>query len=156
MSATYSINISNEQSAASMTGRVSKIRKGEGEYAGKVVNVSMAVSRRYPEMKDGQQVIVEGKASWKEVTAFYDLALWGKSAEFFHANVGDVVTAGFHLADVVAHPYTKNDGTTGANLKVGRADYIKVIARKLGNGQDEPTAEATQSAPEPAEENIPL
>jgi hypothetical protein len=153
MSATYSVSISNELSNVTGSGRISKVRPGEGDYAGKVVNVSVAVSRRYPEMKDGQPVMVDGKASWKEITAFYDIALWGKSAQYFKGNVGDVVTFGFSLADVTAHPYTTKDGVAGASLKVTRADFIKVIARKNGNGADEPTAEAVG---EPAEETIAL
>jgi hypothetical protein len=141
MASNYSVQISNEQTEVAVTGRISKIRPGEGNMTGKVVNVSMAVSRRYPEMKDGQAVMVDGKASWKEVTSFIDMALWGKSVEFFHANVGDVATAGFSLADMVASPYTKGDGTLGANLKVGRANYIKIIARKIG-ASDQPTPES--------------
>ena len=150
MVSTYSVSISNEQSNITGAGRISKVRKGEGDYAGKVVNVSVAVSRRYPEMKDGEQVMVDGKASWKEITAFYDLALWGKAAQFFKGNVGDVVTFGFSLADLVAHPYTSADGKNGANIKVNRASFIKVIARKNSNGSDEPTPEAV-GEPEPAE-----
>ena len=156
MAALYTASISNEMSDITGAGRISKVRKGEGEYAGKVVNVSVAVSRRYPEMKDGANVKgADGKDVWKDVTSFYDMALWGKACEYFKGAVGDIVTFGFSLADLAARPYTKEDGTQGANLKVARAAYIKVIARKQGDGQ--PQTEASNTMQEPmAEAEIPL
>jgi hypothetical protein len=157
MSTLYSVNLVNEFAEARLVGRISKVRPGAGDHAGKVVNTTIVLSRSYKEMKDGAEVLgTDNRPIWHEKTMFLDLALWGTGVKFFKAASGDVLMADFNLADLTASQYTKDDGTTSMNYKVGRVNFLKVVARKNATGGDTPVQEEPIPGAEPAEENIPL
>jgi hypothetical protein len=151
MAASYKINLINEFSDVRPVCRISKVRPGEGDYTGKVVNVTVVPTRSWKEMKDGQVVKVDGKEVWKDKSVFLDLALWGKGVEFFHANPGDVLMADFSLADLSATPYTTKDDKAGMNFKFNRVNFLKVVARKNAEGQDVPVQEEPIAGGEPEE-----
>ncbi len=138
MSKNYSVIVPNALAETNIAGRVA--RKGDARFtdAGtKVVNMTLAVSRRFQQNEE-----------WKEKTAFVDVSIWGDSADRLSTvKVGDVVLATFSLADMEARAFNKQDGSTGTSLQVTRAQISRIAWPKDG--------EAGESAPVlPAEEEI--
>jgi single-stranded DNA-binding protein len=137
VSKNYSVIVPNALAEANVAGRVA--RKGDVRFtdAGtKVVNLTLAVSRRFQQNEE-----------WKEKTAFVDVSIWGDAADRANTiRVGDVVLATFSLADMEARAFNKQDGATGTSLQVTRAQISRIAWPKEGEAEAAPVL--------PAEEEI--
>jgi single-stranded DNA-binding protein len=141
--------IPNTLADVNVTGRVTRDSEGAKftPSGAKVANVSMAVSRRYNQ--DGE---------WKEVTAFYTVAVWGDAADRAgQCKKGDIVTASFSMADVEARTYNKQDGAVAGALQVNRAQVSRVAWIPVaGSGGNVAAGNIVPEAVVPAESDFPF
>jgi len=107
-----------------------------------VTNFRFPISRSWTN-ESGQFDDNTQKTSWWKAAAWKNAA--SRAAEI---KKGDILIVDFHLADVVAEAFTRNNGEPGAGLKIERC-RVRVI-NPLGH-ETSFEAEAVQAEAEPAE-----
>jgi single-stranded DNA-binding protein len=110
-----------------------------------VTNVDFPVSRSWR---------AQSGEGYDQKTSWWQAAAWTQSAQrAAEVEKGDIIIVNFHLADVTAEAFQREDGSLGASMKIERC-RVRVIH---GNGEENSfEASASQMQAEPEPDVVPL
>jgi hypothetical protein len=130
----------NSEGEISVITRASKDARYNAEHD--VTNVDFPVSRSW-RAQDGD--------GYDQKTSWWQAAAWTQSAQrAAEVKKGDIIIVNFHLADVTAEAFQREDGSLGTSLKIERC-RIRVIHSNGEESSFDASAGQVQAQPEPAE-----